>query len=221
MNNLERSYRNYIIALRDIYLIYRESSNEEKRDLAKKITKVFKFPFWEAYEHIISEYYKRGLFPFQFFFFPPHPQFVEFEEKYGDWPYEFNEVLSELEREFQVGENNNQDFSPGERQISRDVQYLSNQFMKLTETSAKLEQEVFRISFIKDLPKNVVGHITEDGKLKLVEPKTNKEWDIANLNPKEKSLKEKINELIKNNKGRKKSFIEELKLLLNENTLEV
>jgi len=216
MNSLERSYRNYLIALRDIYLTYRESSIEEKRDLSKKLTKVFRFPFWETHEHIINEYYKRGLFPFHFFFFPPHPQFVEFEEKHGDWPYELNEVLSELEREFQVVENNNQDFSPGERQISRDIQNLTMQFAKLSDTSAKLEQEVFKISFIKDLPKNVVGHITEDGTFKFVEPQTNKEWRIANLDSKELTIKTRINELLDNNKGSKKNLVQEIKKLIDE-----
>jgi hypothetical protein len=94
--------------------------------------------------------------------------------------------------------------------------------MKLTETSAKLEQEVFKISFIKDLPKNVAGHITEDGIFKFVEPNTKKEWNVANLIEKDKSLKENIAELIETNKGSKKNFLKELKNLLNEkDTLEI
>ncbi len=219
METINRSFRNYLRTLKDINQSFKQSSPEERREFFRRIERRIPFPFFEEYEYFFKKYYKRGYFPFPFFFFPPHPKYWDMIEE--DWNFPFEEVLRELEREFEVGDNDNQEFSPGERQISRDVQYLSNQFMKLTETSAKLEQEVFKISFIKDLPKNVVGHITEDGKLKLVEPKTNKEWDIANLNTEEKSLKEKINELIESNKGHKKSFIEELKLLLNENTLEI
>lgn len=220
MKSINQSFRNYLRALRDIYHSFRESSSQERREIFKKIEKKLPFHFYDEYEYFFRKYYKRGYFPFPFFFFPPHPKYWDLIEESRE--FSFEEVLGELEREFEVGDNDNQEFSPGERQISRDVQYLSNQFLKLTETSAKLEQEVFKISFIKDLPKNVVGHITEDGMFKFVEPSTKKEWNVANLLEKEKSLKENITELIESNKGNKNSFVKELKVLLDEkNTLEI
>ncbi|MDZ7725710.1 MAG: hypothetical protein U5R06_23510 [candidate division KSB1 bacterium] len=214
MGNINQSFRNYLRALKDIYKSFENSSHEERKEFFRRIQKRVPYPFYKEYEYFFRKYYERGYFPFPFFFFPPDPKYWHLLE--DNWKFPFEKIMRELEREFEVGENDNQEFSPGEKQISRDVQYLSSQFMKLTETSAKLEQEVFKISFIKDLPKNVVGHITEDGTLKLVEPETKKEWKIAILSPKEISFKENINKLIENNKGNKSSFIKELKLLLNE-----
>jgi len=220
MNNLNQIFKNYLRALRDISEALKKSSSDERGNFFKKIQRRMPFPFYDSkeYEYLFRKFHKRGYFPFPFF--PPHPKYWDYMDEMWDYPFE--KIMSELEREFEVGDNYNQEYSPGERQISKDVQYLSTQFMKLTETSARLEQEVFKISFIKDLPKNVVGHITEDGTFKFVEPSTKKEWNVANLLEKEKSLKENITELIESNKGNKNSFVKELKVLLNEkNTPEI
>jgi hypothetical protein len=220
MNRINFSFKNYLRALRDISEALKQTSKEERYEFFNKIQRRMPFPFFDSkeYEHFFRKSHGRGFFPFPFF--PPHPKYWDHMDEM--WDYPFDEILRELESEFEVEDNRNQELSHGERQISQDVKYLSSQFMKLTETSAKLEQEVFKISFIKDLPKNVVGHITEDGTFKFVEPGTKKEWNVTNLIEKEKSLKENITELIENNKGNKNNFVKELKILLDEkHTLEI
>jgi hypothetical protein len=197
----------------------KQSSKEERNDFFEKIQRRMPFPFYDSkeYEYFYRKWHRRGFFPFPFF--PPHPKYWDDMDEMRDYP--FDEIIREFEREFEVEDNRNQEFSPGEQQISRDVQNLTMQFAKLSDTSAKLEQEVFKISYVKGRPVNVVGQITEDGTFKFVskesmESKELKEWEITNLLEKTLDFKSQIIDLIQNNKGNKNSFINELKKLLNE-----
>lgn len=220
MNRLNYSFRNYLRALRDISEALKESSKEERNEFFKRVQRRMPFPFFDSkeYEYLFRKFHRRGFFPFPFF--PPHPKYWDYMDEI--WDYPFDEVLRDLEKEFEIEDNRNQGFSPGESQISSDVQYLSKQFMKLTETSAKLEQEVFKISYIKGRPVNVVGQINEDGTFKFVSKESVessdklKEWEITNLKEKGLDIKSQIYDLIKNNEGNKEDFITELKKLLNE-----
>lgn len=216
MENISRSFRNYLRSLKDIYESFKKSSPEERIEFFKRIEGSIPFPFYEEYEYFCSKYYKRGYFPFPFFFFPPNPKYWDLLE--DEWQFPFKEVLKELEREFEVGDNKNQEFSPGEKQISRDVQFLSDQFMQFSkETSTKLDEPPFRIISLKDNPRNVVGHIDENGIFKFVvdESGLKKEWEIANLTENKKSLKETINHLIITNPDNKAGFIKKLKEIID------
>lgn len=215
MNKINFHFRHYLLSLKDLYKTIKESSIEERRDFFMRLKTIHAYPSALHFdnEYLFKDINEKGLFPFPFIFIPPSEEYFAFIVQMAQWP--FDEYLKVLEEKFEVNDNYSEGFSPGEKQISTEVRHLSMQFARLSEASAKLEQEVFKISFIKDLPKNVIGHITEDGTFKFVEPETNKEWKVTNLEEKEGALKNSIKNLIESNKGNKNNFIKKLNDLIN------
>jgi hypothetical protein len=105
MSRINFSFKNYLRALRDISEELKQSSKEERHAFFEKIQRKMPFPFYDSkeYEYFFRKLHRRGFFPFPFF--PPHPKYWDYMDEMWDFP--FDEIMSELEREFEVEDNRN------------------------------------------------------------------------------------------------------------------